>query len=69
MRIYTEEFQAMKIAVGIAVSHREEMTDRERHGLQSAIDCIRRAEKRLEESNRKQAEVMRSRRKKLQEVM
>lgn len=62
MQIRTEEFLALKIAVGIVEDHKDDLIPREVRQLEDALEAIRRAEARLVASNAKQAEVMRRRR-------
>ena len=69
MRIMTQEFLALKVAVGIVEDHAEDLTDREKRLLAHALDAIADAELRLEETNRKQAAYMKERRHNLQDAM
>ena len=62
MQIRTEEFMALKMAVGIIEDHREDLISREVRQLENALDVIRRAEERLAVSNKKQAAYMKQRR-------
>lgn len=68
MQIRTEEFLAMKIAIGIVKDHADELEDSELEYIGSAITAILAAERRLAEANQKQAGVMRERRRKVKRV-
>lgn len=60
MQIRTEEFMALKIAIGML--EEVELPERKRVYLLRAVEAIDSAEERLAENNRRQAEVMRQRR-------
>lgn len=60
MQIRTEEFMALKIAIGML--EEIELPERKRAYLLRAVEAIDSAEERLAENNRRQAEVMRQRR-------
>ena len=60
MQIRTEEFMALKIAIGML--EEIELPERKRVYLLRAVEAIESAEERLAENNRRQAEVMRQRR-------
>lgn len=62
MQIRTEEFLALKIAVGIIEDHKEDLIPREVRQLENALEAIRCAEDRLAVSNKKQAAYMKQRR-------
>lgn len=62
MTIYTEEFMALKIAVGVLADRIEELDDREKMFLRSAEYAIEEADARLTEHNAKQAAYMKQRR-------
>lgn len=64
MRVNTEEFLRMKIAVGILRHRMDDLSEIEKKTLASALKAIESAEERLKESNRKQADLMKERRKK-----
>lgn len=64
MRVNTEEFLRMKIAVGILRHRMDDLSEIEKKTLASALKAIESAEARLKESNRKQADLMKERRKK-----
>lgn len=60
MMIRTEEFMAIKIAVGVL--EEKDLTKREARCLASALEAIADADARLAESNRRQAKYMKTRR-------
>ena len=68
MQIRTEEFMAMKVAIGIVKEHVDELEDYELEYIGSALTAILAAERRLAEANQKQAGVMRERRRKAKRV-
>ena len=68
MQIRTEEFIAMKVAIGIVKEHIDELEDYELEYIGSAVTAILAAERRLAENNQKQAGVMRERRRKAKRV-
>lgn len=63
MTIYTEEFMALKIAVGIMES-RHDLSDREKMYLEYALSAIQSAEERQNASNARMAAYMKQRRRK-----
>ena len=62
MQVYTEEFTAMKIALGIIERRTDELSEREKRLLLNALVSVRAAELRLKEANKKQARYMKRRR-------
>lgn len=63
MRIYTEEFLRFKMVVSVLRHRMDDLTDTEKRTLASAVKAIENAEARHEASNRKQADLMKERRK------
>lgn len=64
MRVNTEEFMKLKMATNLLAHRMDDLSEIEKKTLASALKAIESAEARLKESNRKQADLMKERRKK-----
>lgn len=64
MRVNTEEFMKLKMATNLLTHRMNDLSEIEKRTLASALKAIESAEARLKESNRKQADLMKERRKK-----